>query len=319
MESDKPILRSIDDFSDDEIERLYNKGYNKNWYNSKEEFKESIKRDLEKGHISVNQYGIDEDYRLTPYGKQVFKDIMKVSNAYNYDESASQVDYFNTGHYINLGVGKDSKPYKTTGSSADTNKYATAKHEGFGDYNKDYIPVYNNKIDYSGDFSRADLSKLSNEELSNAINEQSRRYNEATNERLGDQRTRNGKMDKIFNTAKKQKYESGMNKLNEEINKRDLPRYNIYNENGMIMVSSPTKEMAERQLNEMYETDKKLQKQYGWKELPKYTIKEGKVDEYLNERQSSSMSDKIRDEAYRKYMKSHPNSKMTLDKFLKKK
>ena len=34
---------------------------------------------------------------------------------------------------------------------------------------------------------------------------------------------------------------------------------------------------------------------------------------------SSSMNDKIRNSAYKKYMKEHPNSKMTLDQFLKKK
>lgn len=116
VESDKPIVRNIDDFSDTEIERLYNSGYNKNWYKTKEDFKDNLKKDLESGHFDINQYHIDNDYRLTPYGKQVFKDIMKVSNAYNYDESDSMTDYFNTGHYISIGVGKDGKPYQTTNS-----------------------------------------------------------------------------------------------------------------------------------------------------------------------------------------------------------
>ena len=115
-ESDKPIIRDISDFSDTEIERLYNEGYNRNWYNTKEDFKDHIKKELESGQFDINQYHIDNDYRLTPYGKQVFKDIMKVSNAYNYDESDSMTDYFNTGHYISLHVGKDGKPYQTTNS-----------------------------------------------------------------------------------------------------------------------------------------------------------------------------------------------------------
>ena len=118
MESDKPLIRSIDDFSDAEIERLYNSGYNKTWYKTKEDFKENLRKDLEKGYMDVNHYNIDGDYRLTPYGKQVMKDIMKVSNAYNYDESASQVDYFNTGHYINLGIGKYDKPYTIRATKA---------------------------------------------------------------------------------------------------------------------------------------------------------------------------------------------------------
>lgn len=167
--------------------------------------------------------------------------------------------------------------------------FAKSRHIGFGEFNKDGIPVYDNKIDNKGDFGYADLSKLSNEELKEALNVQSQEYKNATNERLGDQRTRNGKMDKIFNTAKKQKYEEGMKLLNEEMEKRDLPRYNIYDDAGNIRVSSPTKEMAERELAEMYETDKSLQKSYGWKELPKYSIKEGKVDEYLNERKDETV------------------------------
>ena len=118
MESDKPLIRIIDDFSDNEIERLYDKGYNKNYYKTKEDFKEDLRKDLEKGYLDVNHYNIDGDYRLTPYGKQVMKDIMKVSNAYNYDESASQVDYFSTGHYINLGIGKYNKPYTIRATKA---------------------------------------------------------------------------------------------------------------------------------------------------------------------------------------------------------
>ena len=153
-------------------------------------------------------------------------------------------------------------------------KYKSTKHEGFGDYNDDYIPVYNNNIDYTGDFSRANLSKLSNEELTSALNKQSELYDEAVNERLGDQRTRNGKMDKIFNTAKKQKYESGMSAINNEMKNRNMPRYNIYGDNGEVRVSSPTKEMAEKQLANMRETDKQLQKEYGWDKLPDYTMVE---------------------------------------------
>lgn len=172
------------------------------------------------------------------------------------------------------------------------NKYDSTKHEGFGDYNDDYIPVYDGKIDYTGDFSRADLSKLSDEELKTALNKQNELYKEALNEKLGDQRTRNGKMDKIFNTAKQQQYENGTNALLEEMNKRDLPRYNIYNENGLIMASSPTKEIADAQLKDMYETDKKLQKEYGWEKLPQYTVKEGKVDEYLNEKKDTAFTQK---------------------------
>lgn len=117
LESDEPIVRDIKDFSDTEIERLWNKGYNRNYYKTKDEFKDHLKKELESGHFSVNEYNLKDDYALTPYGKQVFRDIMKVSNAYNYDESDSQTDYFNRGHYLDLYVGKDGKPYKANGTS----------------------------------------------------------------------------------------------------------------------------------------------------------------------------------------------------------
>lgn len=153
-------------------------------------------------------------------------------------------------------------------------KYARAIHEGFGDYNKDYVPVYDNKIDYTGDFSRANLSSLSEEELTMALNTQNNLYKQALNEKLGDQRTRNGRMDKIFNTAKRQQYENGANKILQEMENRNMPRYNIYNEkNNMLMVSAPTKEIADYQLSDMQRVDKSLQKTYGWQELPNYIVK----------------------------------------------
>lgn len=175
---------------------------------------------------------------------------------------------------------------------AKDNYYEGTKRQGFGYANDDNIPVYQNKIDYSGDFTHANLSKVSDEDLIKIANKQSELYNEATNRQVGDRRTYNGKKDEIFKKTDTLRYENGLSKVNEEMQKRDLPRYNIYNkENGMIMVSSPTKEMAERQLKDMYETDKSLQKSYGWKKLPEYEIKEGKVDKYLNERKETLNND----------------------------
>lgn len=165
-------------------------------------------------------------------------------------------------------------------------KYKATKHIGFGDYNDDDIPVYKNDIDYTGNFSNANLKNMTDDDLIKALNVQSEEYKKATNEKLGDQRTRNGRMDKIFNTQKVQQYEAGMNKLNEEINKRDLPRYNIYDKKNpdVILVSSPTKELAEKQIQDMYRTDMKLKKTYNWQDAPQYDFRVGKVDEYLNER-----------------------------------
>jgi len=248
--------------------------------------KESLARKKESDIQSVR----GNEWYLSDYGKQVMSDLNKEANSYTYSDSDGMVDYFDHGTYMWVNIGKYDKPYKVSAnegmnnkikagakktSTAESNKYATTKHEGFGDYNDDYVPVYKNQIDYTGDFGRANLSKLSNEELTTALNTQSAEYHKASNEKIGDQRTRNGKMDKIFNTAKTQKYEEGMNKLNAEMEKRNMPRYNIYDKDtGMLMVSSPTKEMADQQLKETIETDKSLQKTYNWKKLPSYEIRE---------------------------------------------
>lgn len=167
---------------------------------------------------------------------------------------------------------------------ADTN-FKKEKHIGWGDYNKDGVPVYNNDIDYKGDFGWANLKSLSDDDLTKALNIQSQEYHKANAESVGDGRTRNGRMDRIFKNAKVGKYEQGMKKINEEMQKRDMPRYNIYDKKNPnnILVSSPTKEMADRQIQDMYKTDMALQKEYGWKELPKYDYRVGKVDENLNE------------------------------------
>lgn len=126
MESDKPLIRSIDDFSQTELNRLYNKGYNSNYYKNVEEFKEALRKRLASGNIDVNKYHIDENYELTPYGKAVLKDLNKVIDAYNYDESDSMTDYFHTGFYSDISIGRYNKPYqvnetKTTKSNSITN------------------------------------------------------------------------------------------------------------------------------------------------------------------------------------------------------
>ncbi len=108
------------------------------------------------------------------------------------------------------------------GASSGSTKYKTAKTEGFGTYNKNNIPVYNGRIDYKGDFSQgADLKTLSQNDLHEAIRIQKEELEKAKSERLGDGRTRNGKMDRIFNTAKRQKYEEGIKRLEAELKRRE--------------------------------------------------------------------------------------------------
>jgi len=135
MSSTKPLVRDISDFSDSEINRLYNKGYNSNYYKDVNEFKKSLEQDLKRGNFEINKYNIDDDYRLTPFGKQLFKDINKVSNAYNYDESASQVDYYNTGHYINMAIGKYDKPFELKQESKIN---SSLRNKGYQKYIKEH-------------------------------------------------------------------------------------------------------------------------------------------------------------------------------------
>ena len=164
----------------------------------------------------------------------------------------------------------------------ESEKYASAKREGFGDYNKDNIPVYNNKIDYTGDFGRnADLSTLSNNELKEAIRVQQQKLDEANSEKIGDQRTRNGKMDKIFNTARKQQYEEGVKLLKEESIRRENAKNPEYEKKG-----------------------------YGVKY---YSVEDAMKDP------NSKMNQYIRIEkerkAYKKYLKLHPNSEISFEDF----
>ena len=168
-------------------------------------------------------------------------------------------------------------PKGNSGGKRNRGRFATAKREGFGDYNKDNVPVYNGKIDYSGDFSNAKLKNLTDKEITNAIDKQAEMYREALNENLGDQRTRNGRMAKIFNTARKQQYEGSLTKLTQEADRRNMPKYNIYNKkNNMLLVSAYTKTSATRNLAEMKRTDSALQKQYNWSELPEYVVRREK-------------------------------------------
>ncbi len=120
--SDKPLIRDISDFSETELNRLYNKGYNSNYYKDVGEFKEALSKRLSSGNIDVNKYNIDDDYELTPYGKQVIKDLNKVIDAYNFDESDSMTDYFHTGFYSDISIGKYNKPYQVTGSKSSASK-----------------------------------------------------------------------------------------------------------------------------------------------------------------------------------------------------
>lgn len=58
----------------------------------------------DKDTVDINQYHIDKEDMLTEDGKEIVRVANQVIRAFNYDDSNSQVDYFDTNFYYNLKV-----------------------------------------------------------------------------------------------------------------------------------------------------------------------------------------------------------------------
>lgn len=58
-------------------------------------------------------------YYLDNYGKhsQLFKDIYKIVDEGNYNNSDSMTDYFDVGFYVDMSIGKWDKPYQYVGAN----------------------------------------------------------------------------------------------------------------------------------------------------------------------------------------------------------
>lgn len=54
--------------------------------------------------VDINQYHIDKEDMLTEDGKKIVEVANQVIKAFNYDDSNSMVDYFDTNFYYNLNV-----------------------------------------------------------------------------------------------------------------------------------------------------------------------------------------------------------------------
>lgn len=54
--------------------------------------------------VDINQYHIDKEDMLNDDGKEIVRVANQVIKAFNYDDSNSQVDYFDTNFYYNLKV-----------------------------------------------------------------------------------------------------------------------------------------------------------------------------------------------------------------------
>ena len=111
---------------------------------------------------------------------------------------------------------------KAIREKAGSKYYEGTKRSGFGWANDDNIPVYQNKIDYSGDFTHANLSKVSNDDLVKIANKQNELYNEATSRQVGDRRTYNGRTAQIFKDTDTLRYGNGLDVVSKEMEQRGL-------------------------------------------------------------------------------------------------
>lgn len=64
------------------------------------------KNEIENGSHSINQFYIDDDYKLNDMGKQLAHDMNNAAKQYNFDDSDSMTDYFHVNFYYNIEIGK---------------------------------------------------------------------------------------------------------------------------------------------------------------------------------------------------------------------
>lgn len=69
--------------------------------------------ELNGGHRSVNPYRVGDSFDGEV--KETFKKIVDALNTDNYDNSDSQSDYFDVGHYVGIQLGEYDKPLVLTG------------------------------------------------------------------------------------------------------------------------------------------------------------------------------------------------------------
>jgi len=79
-------------------------------YQSVEAFMESWEDDIKRKTGSVNQFYIDDDFRLSDKAKELLNFANDTVNSYNFDDSDSMTDYFHVNFYLHLGIGKWDKP-----------------------------------------------------------------------------------------------------------------------------------------------------------------------------------------------------------------
>lgn len=87
---------------------------------------------------------------------------------------------------------------------------------------KSSIPMYNGKIDYTGDFRKTKMSELNDNQLKKAVKVQQEQWSYAYNRRIGvDLRTKEGKEVKQIKHNEIEKYSKGLERLKRELRKRN--------------------------------------------------------------------------------------------------
>jgi len=104
----------------EEYVEMQNRRYN-GFGNTFENFTNHV---LEGGHDFV--YGHEERLFMNKEALDILTDIREFVMSYNYDDSDSQIDYFNTNFYSHLKVGKWDKSWKKVARVRKSNKLCVA-------------------------------------------------------------------------------------------------------------------------------------------------------------------------------------------------
>jgi hypothetical protein len=83
----------------------------------------AIKNDEE--YLQLNQYHLENDDRITDEAKKVMLYVNQLVYSYNYDNSDSMTDYFDTNFYLHLNIGKYNKPFTVTEKKEIKKEYNT--------------------------------------------------------------------------------------------------------------------------------------------------------------------------------------------------
>lgn len=70
-----------------------------------------FKPDSENTYLPLNPYWVTRDLEDNPDLKAIFEKILACLNTNNYDNSDTQTDYFDVGHYVDINLGKWNKPF----------------------------------------------------------------------------------------------------------------------------------------------------------------------------------------------------------------